>query len=51
MKGMESELFKMIYECDNPEEAVAVAIKIFSAFLKQLAEAPVPQPGDLLESA
>ena len=51
MNGMESELFKIIYEHENPEEAVLIAIKVFSAFLEQLAEAPMPQPGGLPESA
>ena len=51
MKGTEAELMNMIYEHENPEEAVLIAIKVFSAFLEQLAEAPMPQPGDLLESA
>ena len=51
MKGIEAELFNTIYEYDDPEEAVLIAIKVFSAFLEQLAEAPQPQPGGLQESA
>lgn len=43
MKNYEEELAKIIRENDNPEQAVLVAIKVFSAFLEQLGEDPVPQ--------
>lgn len=51
MSTHENELFKIIYESKNPEQAVLTAIEVFTAFLGQLEEAPEPQPGDLLESA
>lgn len=43
MHEYEVELMNLIYENDNPEEAVLTAIKVFAAFLEQLAEDPVPQ--------
>ena len=43
MKNYEEELAKIIRENDNPEQAVLVAIKVFSAFLEQLEEDPVLQ--------
>ena len=43
MDEYEIELMNMIYENDNPEEAVMTAIRVFAAFLEQLAEDPVPQ--------
>ena len=51
MSTHEAELFNIIYENDNPEQAVLTAIEVFTAFLAQLEEAPEPQPGDLQESA
>ena len=51
MSTHENELFKIIYENENPEQAVLTAIEVFTAFLEQLGEAPEPQPGDLQESA
>ena len=51
MSTHEAELFKIIYENDNPERAVLTAIEVFTAFLEQLEEVPVPQPGDLQESS
>lgn len=51
MSTQELELFKIIYENDNPEKAVLTAVEVFTAFLEQLGEAPKPQPGDLQESA
>ena len=51
MSTHEAELFNIIYENDNPEQAVLTAIKVFTAFLEQLEEAPEQQPGDLQESA
>jgi hypothetical protein len=51
MSTHEIELYKIIYENDNPEQAVLTAIEVFTAFLEQLEEVPEPQPGDLQESA
>ena len=51
MSTQEIELFNIIYENDNPEQAVLTAIEVFTAFLAQLEEVPEPQPGDLQESA
>ena len=51
MSTQEIELFNIIYENDNPEQAVLTAIEVFTAFLVQLEEVPEPQPGDLQESA
>lgn len=51
MKGNELELFEIINEYEDPTEAVLVAIKVFSAFLEQLAEAPTLPAADLQESA
>ena len=42
MSSQETELFKIIYENDNPEQAVLTAIKTFAAFLEQLAEDSKP---------
>jgi hypothetical protein len=46
----EMELIKMIRENDNQEEALMTAIKVFSAFVEQLEEAPVLQAAALRES-
>lgn len=43
MNENEIALFKMIYENDNPEDAVLVAIKVFAAFLEQLEADQSPQ--------
>ena len=51
MSENEIALFNMIYENDNPEDAVLVAIKVFAAFLEQLGAAPGPQPVCQQESA
>ena len=51
MSTHEAELFNIIYENDNPEQAVLTAIEVFTAFLEQLEEVPKQQPGDLQESA
>ena len=37
MKTNEIELMNLIYENDDPEQAVLTAIKVFAAFLEQLA--------------
>jgi hypothetical protein len=36
MNKNEMELFKIIYENDNPEQSVQTAIKVFAAFLERL---------------
>ena len=51
MSEKEMELFKMLYENDDPEQAVLVAIKIFSAFLEQGEEDQGLQTGGLQESS
>ena len=51
MSTHEAELFNIIYENDNTEQAALTAIEVFTAFLEQLEEVPGPQPGDLQESA
>ena len=51
MSTHEVELFKIISENDNPEQAVLTAIKTFAAFLEQLAEDPMPPAVCPLESA
>ena len=51
MSTHEVELFKIISENDNPEQAVLTAIKTFAAFLEQLAEAPEPPVAYPQESA
>lgn len=43
MTNSEKELIGLICENDNPEQAVLVAIKVFSAFLEQLEADPVLQ--------
>lgn len=43
MSTHENELFKIIYESENPEQAVLTAIKVFTAFLEQLEEVPEQQ--------
>ena len=39
----ETRLFELIQEHENPEHAIALAIKVFSAFLEQLEAYPEPQ--------
>ena len=51
MSTHEAELFNIIYENDNPEQAVLTAIKTFAAFLERLAEDPEPPAVCPLESA
>lgn len=43
MSTHEVELFKIINENDNPEQAVLTAIEVFTAFLEQLSASPEPQ--------
>lgn len=42
MNKHEVELFNIIHDSNNEEHSVLTAIKVFSAFLEQLAEAPTP---------
>ena len=51
MSQNEIELFNVLYENDNAEQALLTAIKVFSAFLEQLAEDPTPPAVCPLESA
>lgn len=51
MSTHEVELFKIINENDNPEQAVLTAIETFTAFLEQLEASLEPQPAYPLESA
>ena len=51
MSKNEIELFNMLYENDNAEQAVLTAITVFAAFLKQLEEDPKPLSVCPLESA
>ena len=50
MSTHEIELFKIIYENDNPEKAVLTAIEVFTAILEQPSAVPVLQPVCLQES-
>ena len=50
MSQNEIELFNMLYENDT-EQAVLTAIKVFAAFLEQLAEDPTPLSVCPLDSA
>lgn len=51
MSENEIALFNMVYENDNPEQAVLTAIKVFAAFLERLEVAPEPLAVCPLESA
>ena len=51
MSQNEIELFNMLHDNDNAEQALLTAIKVFSAFLEQLAEDPMPPSVYPLESA
>lgn len=51
MSENETKLFNMLYENDAPEMALLTAIKVFAAFLEQLAEDPTPPAVYPLESA
>ena len=42
MSTHENELFKIISESENPEQAVLTAIMVFAAFLEQPEAAPEP---------
>ena len=49
MSTQEIELFKIISESENREQAVLTAIELFTAFLEQPEEVPVLQPACLQE--
>ena len=49
MSTHENELFKIIRENDNPEQAVLTAIEVFTAFLEQLEAVPAQQADGLQE--
>ena len=51
MTARELELFSIIIENDNLEQAVMTAIEVFTAFLEQLGAVPEQQPDGLQESA
>lgn len=51
MSENEIALFTMLYENDNPEQAVRTAIKVFAAFLERLEADREPQAVCPLESA
>ena len=51
MSTQEKELFKIIYENENPELAVLTAIEVFTAFLEQLEASPELQPAYLQVSS
>lgn len=51
MSTHEKELYEIINESGDPKLAVLTAIKVFAAFLEQLAEDPEPQTVCPLESA
>ena len=51
MSTHELELFKIINENDNPEQAVLTAIDVFTAFLEQLEASQELQPAYLQVSS
>jgi hypothetical protein len=51
LSANEIELFDIINENDNPEQAVLTAINVFAAFLEQLEVDQAPQAVYPLESA
>ena len=50
LRKNEEELFNIIRENDNPEQAVMTAIMVFAAFLEQPEAVPTPPVAVLLES-
>lgn len=50
MSKNEIELFEMVRENDNPEQAVLTAINVFAAFLMRLEEDQEPRLVGLQES-
>ena len=51
LRKNEKELFDIISENDNPEQAAIIAVKVFAAFLAQLEADQEPQPACLRESS
>ena len=51
MSNNEIEMINVIRENDNLEQAVLIAIKVFSAFLEQLEATPMLRLDDLRESS
>lgn len=51
MSEKELELFNMVYENDDPGQAVLTAIKVFAEFLEQCEEDPTPPADGLQVSA
>lgn len=51
MSNNEIKLMNIIRENDNPEQAVLIAIKVFSAFVEQLEATPMLQLDGLQESS
>jgi hypothetical protein len=51
MSKYEKELFDIVNENDNPEQAVLTAINVFAAFLERLEADREPLAADPLESA
>ena len=51
MSTHEIELFKIISESNNPEQAVLTAINVFAAFLERLEADQEPQAVGLQESS
>ena len=51
MTKYEYELFDILRESDNTEEALLTAIRVFSAFAEQLEAVPKLQPGGLRVSS
>lgn len=51
MSNIEFELLNIIRNNDKPEQAILIAIKVFSAFLEQLEASPMLEVGVLQESS
>lgn len=51
MSKYERELFEIVNENDNPEQAVLAAINVFAAFLERLEADQEPRAVGLLESS
>ena len=51
LRKNEEELFEIIRENDNPEQAAIIAVKVFAAFLAQLEADQAPQTVCLQESS
>ena len=51
MSNNEIEMINIIRENDNLEQALLIAVKVFSAFVEQLEANPVPRLADLQVSS